>query len=370
MIDTSNCNTCHDTCSTCVDASDAHCSSCPTTGPNAGSFLHEGEDTGVGVCVSNTSSVVKTTLVMNGLNMSAFNSTDQIKQIIVAAVVTAVGVDATTVFVDSIGVVPESNATSSRRQLSTSAISAVIRIVTSVAQADAIGVSLEQKVSSGALLEAMATEAETLDMGDALAVTLREATVELSAPPTVTGEDGVPRPAKPETPTPSTLTEEGSGIGMLVLIIVCAVAVIGMLGAGYYKITAKPKDKLSAAGKKPVAMVVPTNDEEPAPQRRADRELESILGPPTWMGAADEDSKEEESDLPSSTHLPDLPSMLPDLPDLDTNPFAPPPPLDFSVPAALRQVVSDEEPDMYSGGPKMEDDPDDPILGPASWMKG
>lgn len=240
--------------------------------------------------------------------------------------------------------------------------------------------SLEQKVSSGALVESMATEAESLGFGTALVASLREATIEVSAPPTVTGEDGVPRMAEQTlSPTPVPDAKEESGIGMLVLIIVVAVSVVVAIGGLYKYNTAKPsaEDKLGGkyAGKKPVAMVVPTNDVVDSPSVRApasDRAIESILGPPSWMGA-DEDSKEEENDLPDSGHLPDLPSLLPDLPNLDASPFDPPPALqsDFWVPPALDPGLDQYVPDTKDVqlSPTMEDDPDDPILGPASWMK-
>jgi hypothetical protein len=362
--------------------------------------------------VPNTSSVVKTGLVLNGLNMSSFNGTDQLKQLIIGAVVAALGVDASNVFVDSIGEVSNSNATASstRRQLSTTGISAVVRIVTDVAQADAIGVSLEQKMSDGALLESMATEAELLGLGAALATTLRETTVELTAPPTVTGESGIPRLAEPETasPTPVPKTEDQRGGVYIPVLIALAILVAVTTLVASYKRT--PKEQVDPLGKKPgkkmpVAMVVPTDhDDTPVwAKQEPPTLLESVLGPPSWMGADVNADAEAPSDALSQSlahrgenkespfrhdlrqcgRFPPVSSLMPDLPDLsglETAPFEPPPlpPLEATAvssslapPWRAQQVV----PEPKEGGamsaftnPAMLDYEDDelgePVLGP------
>jgi hypothetical protein len=274
MANTSQCDACHITCRNCLGASANECSSCPTTGTNAGSFLNEGEASGMGVCVPNTSSVVKTGLVLNGLNMSSFNNTDQLKQIVIGAVVAALSVDASSVFVDSIGEISDTvNASSTRRQLATTGIRAVIRIVTDTSQADTIGAGLKQIVSDGALLESMATEAESMGLGATLSTTLREATVEMTAPPTVTGESGVPRLAEPPTtsPTPAPGAEEPEdGLSKYLIMLPVIGGVLLVLVLLCAKLIRNPKSDLNTKGKQPakkkkqsVAMVVPTADDTP-----------------------------------------------------------------------------------------------------------
>jgi hypothetical protein len=388
----------------------------------------------VGVCVPNTSSVVKTGLVLNGLNMSSFNSTAQLKQVIVGAVVAALGVDASSVFVDSIGEITDAaNGTSStRRQLASSGISAVIRIVTDASQADAIGASLAQKVSDGALLESMATEAASMGLGDALSATLREATVELTTPPTVTGENGVPRLAEPPTtsPTPAPEVEErGGGLYVIVLPVIGGLLLVLVLVWLYVNFGRHPKGGLDTEGKKPakkkqsVAMIVPTagDTQRQLPPLNPAR---SILSPPSWT--EHEERKEEEGedgagegrirfrpDLQDCGRFPpvstfrrgrvdSLPPIdaLPDLPDL---PEVPPGVVQPSLPPVLpkrlrlqvQQVVpalppalppAEEEARMRNhttsryttrfANPAMgededdEDSPDSPdaVLGPPKWL--
>jgi hypothetical protein len=170
--------------------------------------------------------VIRTELVIAGLNMSSFNSTAQAKKLIIAAVASTVGVDASTVFVESIGDMDNSRRilSSPLRQLASasSSIKAIIHIVASADGADLVGVTLQNKVANGALLESMAQEAASMGLGEVVATALRASTLTLVSPPTVRSKDGV-RVAGTPSPTPP---EESWGMSMLVIAMLAAIGIL------------------------------------------------------------------------------------------------------------------------------------------------